>query len=114
MRRSGERLRRSNRPSACAGAPLWVLRGSTALVKDAPSRHVFARRVDSRPVVASTQASHDLGWLRVASSSQDATVGVVRAVMERDVAGIGVKDRNDLRLGIPVRDVAFDDLHAEN
>jgi hypothetical protein len=47
-------------------------------------------------------------------AGRNATVGIVRAVMQRDVAGVRVKDRNDLRLGIPTGYVVLDELHVED
>jgi hypothetical protein len=47
-------------------------------------------------------------------AGRDATVGIVRAVMQRDVTGVRVKDRNDLRLGVPTGDVVLDELHVED
>ena len=40
--------------------------------------------------------------------------GVVCLVVQRHVARIGVKDRNDLRLGVPAGDVLLEELKVEN
>ena len=43
----------------------------------------------------------------------DVAVGIIGDVMQRHVAGIRVKYRDDLRLGIPIGDVIFDELEVE-
>jgi len=40
--------------------------------------------------------------------------GVVRAVVQRHVGRIRVKDRNNLGLGVPVGDVVLDELKVED
>ena len=42
------------------------------------------------------------------------TVGVISRVMQRHVACIGVKDRHDLGLGLPVGDVVHDEVKMKD
>src|ERR1700759_4039814 len=41
-------------------------------------------------------------------------IGVVRVVIRRHVARIGVKNRNNLSRGVPIGDVALNELKVEN